>query len=360
MGQSCQEIRRLSEDSSEDMNYFAELLQISLGNRETLLGKPSEQDWNIIFAEAQRQGLVGVLACGVEKLLVDMRPPKDILLQWIGLLHMNGANYNLHSKRAKEITAFFSMAGYKSCILKGVGLAQLYPESDRRQVGDIDLWVNGDRREIINWLRGRYETSHMLWHHIDAKIFNDVSTEIHYHPCWLYNPVHNRRLQHWFDEKRNEQMRIDSNIGYAYPTVAFNAVYSMAHSYHHLIEEGLGLRHIIDYYYILIHLPVDEKETVVSLLKKFKMIHLAAAMMWVLKEICGMESKYMLCEPNEKKGRFLLDEVMRGGNFGHYRKDNRKRNTAYRMLALLPYYPSEVLWVVPWKLWHMCWRIVNR
>lgn len=81
--------------------------------------------------------------------------------------------------------------------------------------------------------------------------------------------------------------------------------------------------------------------------------------MWVLQEVCGMPPGYTLYEPNEKEGRFLLDEIMRGGNFGHHRKDNRRRNTATRMLALLPHYTKEVLWVIPWKLWHKCWRVIN-
>ena len=75
--------------------------------------------------------------------------------------------------------------------------------------------------------------------------------------------------------------------------------------------------------------------------------------------MCGARDGLLLCEPNEKEGRFLLDEIMRGGNFGHYRKDNRKRNSVARMCALLPHYPREVLWMAPWKLWHKGWRMVN-
>ena len=33
---------------------------------------------------------------------------------------------------------------------------------------------------------------------------------------------------------------------------------------------------------------------------------------------------WMICEPNEKEGRKLLEEIMKGGNFGQY--DERGRN----------------------------------
>ena len=155
-------------------------------------------------------------------------------------------------------------------------------------------------------------------------------------------------------------MVVDEKLGFAYPTVQFNAVYSLVHLYHHLIEEGVGFRHIVDIYYIFKDLTWQNRGITIAYLKFFGMEKLTGAMMWVLQEVCGMSSDYLICEPNEKEGRFLLDEIMRGGNFGKYRGDNLKRNTAARMFALLPHYPSEILCVVPWKLWHKVWRMVNK
>lgn len=155
-------------------------------------------------------------------------------------------------------------------------------------------------------------------------------------------------------------MVIDGKLGIAYPTVRFNAVYALVHLYHHLIEEGIGIRHVIDYYYILTVLHSKDKEDVVANLRWLGLMKLAGAMMWVLQDVCGMADEYLICTPNEKEGRFMLDEIMRGGNFGRYRSDNLRRNTAARMFALLSHYRSEVLWVIPWKLWHKVWRILNK
>ncbi len=81
--------------------------------------------------------------------------------------------------------------------------------------------------------------------------------------------------------------------------------------------------------------------------------------MWVLGEICGLKEAYFLTSPNEKEGLFLLDEIVRGGNFGYYRTDSRKRNTIERILTFLKHYPREVIWIVPWKIWHRFWRMIN-
>ena len=336
-----------------------ELLQVSLGNREQLSRTPSDAEWICLFQVAQKQAIVGVLLGGLERLPKEQLPSQNILLQWVGLAQMNDVTYSIHCKRAKELTNKFAVQGVKSCVLKGLGIAQLYPRPSMRQCGDIDLWINGDRDKVTSWIKSQCVVDRPVWHHVDAKFFEDVETEIHFHPGWLYNPFKNRKLQHWFKEHQEQQIMMDENLGFAYPTVRFNAVYALVHLYHHVIEEGVGIRHVVDYYYILKALPSAEKMGVVDDLKLFGMLKLVKAMMWVLMAVCGISSEYLLCEPDEKEGRFLLDEIMRGGNFGHYRKDNRKRNSAARMFALLPHYPSEVLWVVPWKLWHKGWRVMH-
>lgn len=342
------------------MSLFLELLQVSLGTREELSQAPSSVEWRHLLNEAQRQAVIGVLVNGLEKLPGHQRPPKDLLLQWIGLVQRNEMAYKLQCKRAQELTSLFSKSGFASCILKGVGMAQLYPDPGRRQCGDIDIWVDGGRKEVVEWLRGRYQTGRVIWHHIDADIFEDVPTEIHYHPCWIYNPFYNHRLQKWFDARKQQQMGVDERLGFAYPDVGFNAVYSLVHLYHHLIEEGVGVRHIVDYYYIIKVLPIENNKDIVSGLKRLGLLRLAEAVMWVLGEVCGMTPEHMIAKPNEKEGRFLFDEIMRGGNFGHHRKDDRKRNSLTRYIALIPHYPQEILWIVPWKMWHRSWMLLHK
>ena len=338
---------------------FIELLQISIGNRDCLSRLPSPSEWSSLFQEAQKQAVVALLSEGLERLPEEQHPPKALLLQWICLRQLTENTYYLQRTRAKELTLLFAEKGCESSVLKGVGFSQLYPVPEHRQVGDIDLWVNDDRKKIMSWIKDMYSVDLVVWHHVDAKIFDDVSTEIHFHPGWLYNPTHNRNLQRWFNKQKDDQFEVNEKLGFAYPTVRFNAIFSLIHFYHHLIEEGVGIRHIVDYYYILKLLSLDERLAVMADLESLGMNKVTGAMMWVLQEVCGLSSEYILCNPDEKEGKFVLDEVMYGGNFGQYRKDSRRRNTVSRLFSMLLHYPKEVLWVVPWKLWHKCWRLKN-
>ena len=299
------------------MSLFLELIQVSLGTREQLSRIPCGGEWEFIIVEAQRQAVLGIIIEGLECLPQEQLPPKELLLHLIGLSQINENSYRLHVKRAAELTERFKKGGIKSCVLKGLGFAQLYPIPSRRQCGDIDLWVEGECKDVLLYLRSEYEIEHILWHHVEAKIIDDVETEIHYHPCWLYNPFYNKRLQKWFENQKADQMVVAVDLGFAYPTVRFNAVYALVHFYHHMLEEGIGIRHVVDYHYILKSLPPEEKALVVADLERFFMMRLAKAMMWVLQELCGTPKDYLLCECDEKEGLFLLDEIKRGGNFGH-------------------------------------------
>ena len=88
--------------------------------------------------------------------------------------------------------------------------------------------------------------------------------------------------------------------------------------------------------------------------------------MYIESVVSGIDKDLMLCQPNEKEGSFLLEEIMRGGNFGHYDERNRfySKNarirrgvfTLKRNMRYLKHYPGEVLWKPIWQLWHWCGR----
>ena len=45
----------------------------------------------------------------------------------------------------------------------------------------------------------------------------------------------------------------EKSVGLAFPSIRFNTVYSLLHIFRHVFHEGIGLRQLLDYYYILLH-----------------------------------------------------------------------------------------------------------
>ena len=338
------------------MDLFFELLRLSLGNSKELSIIPSTNEWNALLIEAESQAVIGVLFSGLERLSDYQRPPKELLLRWIGLVQRIESVGQLHRERAKDLTSLFYLEGFDCCILKGVSISSLYPNPLRRQSGDIDLLTSGRRKEVMKWLQSKYVFNEIRWHHVDAKIFKDVQTEIHFYACWLFNPYHNKRLQEWMSEN-GLIFSIETEYGYKVPSVRFNAIHSLVHSFHHLIESGIGFRHVVDYYYVLKSIKEEIKSDLFDAIKSIGLNKYLGAMMYVLTVSCGASPEMLLCAPDEREGVFLLKEILSSGNFGNKRDCRTIHNNSFRRFwVMIKHYPNEVLWMYPWKIWHWLWR----
>lgn len=348
--------------------FLFELIQVSVGNMECIKSFPSEEEWRIEFEIVQKQAIAGVVFSALEKLPKEQRPPKGVLLEWIGLTEQIKSRNRIVNQRSKELQELFSKGGFKSCILKGQGTALYYEKPEYRQSGDIDIWVNGDRDDIIRFVKKRGLVVNQIdIKHSDIDFFEDVLVEVHFLPSWMFCPLTNKKLQDFFKRKAESQFaNYEADAGFTHTTVDFDLVFSLVHIYRHVFFEGIGMRQLIDYYYILKNSTAEQRAEAFCELDKIRMAKFAAGMMWVLKECVALGNTYLLCEPDVKHGRFLLSEIMAAGNFGQY--DDRFKHQSHdlrwsngiiqlrRNLHFLKYYPSEVLWSPIWKVWHWCWR----
>ena len=77
----------------------------------------------------------------------------------------------------------------------------------------------------------------------------------------------------------------------------------------------------------------------------------------------------MFFEPNEREGKRLLEEIMKGGNFGQYDERGKEFKNGgtikhgmwklKRVMRLVRSYPEEALWESVFRVWHLGWRKVN-
>lgn len=322
--------------------------------------------WLTLLRAAERQMLTGVAFEGIRSLPTEVAPPKDVLMKWLLKSEKIHKMNELMDVRAAEAEAHFLKKGFECCILKGQGLARLYAKPSSRTPGDIDIWVHGDREQLIHLATELDSHAEPTYHHIDYALFDDTEMELHYTPTWMYSPIRNRRLQRFFhDEARWDVMASDGD--FHIPPQRIDLVFVLVHIYRHFFTEGVGLRQLLDYYCVLRACnDADERQRVMKVLRVLHMARFTAATMWVLGACFQLDGEHMLCSPDEFEGRFLLVEVMKAGNFGQY--DSRIHSTAnetewhvfvrktQRNFHFLTRYPSEVLWSPFWKLWHWVWR----
>lgn len=362
---------------AREMNtsLFFELLQVALGNRVNLSCNPSKEEWRDIYISSKMHALLGITFVGVERLPESQLPPKPLLLQWlVAAEHIKELNEQL-SNSAVAISKHFLQDGFRNVVLKGQGIAQYYSVDNiaaYRTPGDVDIWLDANRKDIIRYVRAQMADSKIVYHHMDFPMMYGAEVEVHFTPSWMNDYFTNCRLQAFFNGYR--EILFSSNgsaVEMPVPTLAFNRVYVLVHIYRHLFHEGIGLRQLMDYYYVLRQGFADsERKEAMQEIHRLKMSRFASAVMWILKDVFGLEECYMITSPNEKEGRFLLNEILRSGNFGQYDKSlvRKPKDSSLvfgvrklkRIFRFVRSYPSEVLWSPLFKVWHYIWRLRMR
>ena len=354
---------------------FFNFLQFCIGTEAEIPTSVKDADWKVLYVIAKKQALIGVLFHGIKQLPQELAPDAELLMRWMGMAQkIRLQNIRLFLDSAK-VCKKFKDVGFRNCILKGQGNALLYPDPYMRTSGDIDIYLDGGRNRVIQYINKVCPNQVMRYHHVDFPVMK-TPIEVHFTPSYMFFPVHNRRMQKWFKEVMDLQC---SNVvtlpdGYGeitVPTMSFNVIYILTHLYRHVFTEGIGLRQLIDYYFVL---NKEEllviRDTLQRELKHLGLWKFAKAVMYVLHETLGVPEEKMIAPVDVNEGRFLLAEIMQGGNFGQYdtrlgSKENEGKLHRYlrmslRNLRFVKHYPTEALSEPLFRTWFALWKKIHR
>ena len=355
---------------------FFDFLQFCIGSVEKIPASIKEADWKVLYAIAKKQALTGVLFHGIKQLPKELAPDAGLLMQWMGMAqNIRQQNIRLFLDSAK-VCKKFKDVGFRNCILKGQGNALLYPDPYMRTSGDIDIYLDGGRNRVMQYINKVCPNQVMRYHHVDFPVMK-TAIEVHFTPSYMFYPVHNRRMQKWFKEVMDLQC---SNVvtlpdGYGeitMPTTSFNVIYILSHLYRHVFTEGIGLRQLIDYYFVLVKSEERRVKNLTALQRELKYLGLwkfAGAVMYVLHETLGLPEEKIIAPIDVNEGRFLLAEIMQGGNFGQYdtrlgSKENEGKLHRYlrmslRNLRFVKHYPTEALSEPLFRTWFALWKKIH-
>lgn len=377
----------------KQQKIFFDFLRFCIGSAKEIPGSLKEADCKELYAIAQKQALLGVLFYGIRRLPKELAPEQKLLMQWMAMAELIRKQNIRQFQDSVKICQNFENEGFANCILKGQGNALLYPDPYMRTPGDIDIYLAGGRKRVMQYINKVCPNQVMRYHHVDFPVMK-TAIEVHFTPSYMFFPIHNSRMQIWFGKVMGEQCnhRVSLPDGYGeihVPQVSFNVIYILSHLYRHIFTEGIGLRQLLDYYFVLVKWHTDltnltdsnkslpqmtEINTDLDALRhKLKYLGLwkfAQAVMFVMKEVFGLSEDRMIAPMDEKEGRFLLDEIMRGGNFGQY--DDRmgskvgesKMHRYFRMnlrnLRFVKHYPTEAVCEPVFRTWFAGWKFINR
>ena len=365
------------------MNDIFVTLQYCLGHKGDISDVVASMDWQKLYSFASKQAILGLCFDGIERMGNEYseelkRNPieRELLMTWMGAAQQIRRQNMKVNVVASKLYSMFREDGLRCCILKGQGNTLMYLNVYSRNPGDIDVWVNASREQITEYAKKHFEIcDDIRFHHIETSV-DGVPVELHFFPGIMNNPIYNARLQKWFrrnvDLQCSNVVNLPDGIGeIAIPTTAFNVIYQLTHLYHHFFDEGIGMRQIIDYYYVV---NSDEllviKDTLQRELKYLGLWKFARAVMYVLHEALGLPEEKMIAPMDEKRGKLLLEEILNGGNFGqhftkygHFTQQGMAKKyflKIWRNMHFVQYYPAEALSEPIFRTWHFFWRMKNK
>lgn len=349
-----------------------ELLQVAVGVRDRLSAIPSPDAWRTIYRISKEQALVGVCFAALQKLPPEQQTcSRDLLGLWFAQTEQIRQANIRQRQTLSGITAVLQEHELTACLLKGQAAALRYSADlrDLRMSGDIDVWIwqpnTSLQATILNCIRlVREHTSAspaIRYHHVEWQ-YEGMPIELHFRPTFMNSPFRNRRLQQW-SERQKDNCSWSESWRMRIPSEDFDVVYQLAHLYRHLLDEGVGMRQVMDYYFAVRQFQ-GNKPALLQTLQYLGLSNFCGAMMYVLQSVFALPTQAMLVPADEWRGKVVLNQIWQDGNFGVNRQeikvsksDSRhfisKTRRNYRFFA---YFPAEVLSEPLFRIYHFIWR----
>lgn len=295
-------------------------------------------EWEKIYQLAQEQSVLGLVLAGLE--YSDIKPPKELLLQWIGEVQLiEQRNKAMNVYIAKLIEEMRS-DGIYTLLVKGQGLAQCYNRPNWRSSGDVDLLLSKDNYEkakafilpkgvltepeedarkhlamqVGQWAVELHGTLRVgLSARVD-RMLDNVQHDIFY----------GGQVRSWMNERTQVFL----------PEANEDVVYVFAHILQHFYKGGIGLRQICDWCRLLYTYRdslnyglLESRIKRAGLMSEWKAFYNLASRYLGMPDLgSGLmvhDSRY------DKKADKICEFILEVGNFGHNRDNSYFQKHSY-------------------------------
>ena len=316
---------------SENKEAFLSLVRLGIGHRADVL--PEFVDWNALEDLAAKQGLSAVVVDGVGKLPVDMRPPKPVLLQWIGeTLQGYEYRYEQYRKAIAGLASFYNSHGYRMMVLKGYACSLDWPRPEHRPCGDIDIWLFGKQAAADAALSSKFKIDRSHHHHTVFD-WDGFTVENHYDFVNVHAHRSSAEMEKIFKELgtfkvESGEFRVEGQLngcsveGCKIPSVEvcgekvylpsanLHALFLIKHMVSHFAAAEISLRQVLDWaFFVEKHGKDVDWEWLDGLMEKFGMREFYCIINAICVEDLGFDAVLFRSAPfnSQLKDRVLND-----------------------------------------------------
>lgn len=265
--------------TSQVTDSFLPLVRLGIGHPSYEL--PEQIDWNAVKALADQHGLSAIIIDGLERLPDGQRPPKAILLEWIGsVVQVYEHRYERYCRAIAELAAFYNGHGYKMMVLKGYACSLDWPKSEHRPCGDIDIWQFGKQKEadkeLESWLKAHGSRSGIDGSHHHHTVFEwgGFTVENHYDFVNVHARKSSAELERIFKELGSDDSYFVEVCGEKVyvPSPNLHALFLIRHMVSHFAAAEISLRQVLDWaFFVEKHTNDVDWDWLDDMLEKFHM-----------------------------------------------------------------------------------------
>ncbi len=271
-------------------------------------------DWQTVFAEAEYQA---VLLMAVDAALaLKQNIQSDVYERWtdraVSCLVKNAEVETSQIQLKKLLGDRYSYA-----ILKGESAASYYPEPTLRMLGDVDFLINPDQNDEISAL-------------LSANGFESSYEEHECHTVFKKGGAHlemHREIAGIPCGEVGEKIREISNTvienasakdGFSRPCDFHHGLIILLHMQHHMVAEGIGLRHLCDWALFVNKTATEPfwETEFLPLLEQIGLLTYAATMTKTASIALGTKCPEWAEAADKQLCEKVIEDIFSGGNFG--------------------------------------------
>lgn len=282
----------------------------------------NQQELEEVMRDAKEQTVFGLAFNALTVVGIPME--RKWMLQQIARFNKIRTKNDIVNREMLGFLALMDANKIDYMVMKGQTMAVLYPHPDVRTSGDVDFLVKEDYQEIqqkFNSCFGIVLPDKSRYDKDTAFRRNGVVYELH---TYLITFGSSRNAKYWnklIERSWNERCYVDVQglkVRILPPTIY--AVYVFLHLFFHFLREGVGLRQFCDWAVMLHHYSNEiDVATVGQILSELDMLKAYKAFGSVVVHTLGLppdKFPYCLDQKDRKWGEKIVDDVMKGGNFG--------------------------------------------
>ncbi len=284
--------------------------------------KLDDVNWEKVYTESIQQTVV-LFATGAIAPYSQIIP-KEIYGKWLAFSGKSFAMNMFVVNYQNTLVNFLNENGYKYIILKGLSSASYYENPDMRMLGDVDFLIDKSKtQEIAEKIQSDLGYSrHTELEHICHVTMTKgrAAIEMHFEIPGIPHGENGEYVRDFVENILSDtQGTTLDQCEFTAPSHLYHGVIILLHMLHHMVSEGLGLRHLCDwgaYVNKTANMAFWDTEFV-PFLKKINLFTYASVMASVCKKYFGIDMPEALSVADDEICEEIISDILQSGNFGN-------------------------------------------